>query len=271
MSLRFVAFDTETTGLWAPVHNIVEIGAVAFSLEGDDTENFQTLVNPGRKMPPEVIRIHGITDDMVAGAPPAPEALAQFFAFCGDDSVLIAHNAMFDISFLAAEIERAQIAFPSNPVLDTVQLYHKYLPGLPSYSLESLSIGLGLTRHQEHRALSDALLVMGLIRRLADSLGGMESREAVMARFGHHFMADGRIEEAVLPDEFDELRTGIANRSRIEIEYESTGKPPTTRVIQAKRIMMQKNQFYLFAYCELAEADRTFRLDRILRYRVLDK
>ena len=95
----FVAFDTETTGMWAPVHRLVEIGGVRFSIEGGTLGSFSELIHPQRAMPPEVIPIHGITDNMVAGADTADNVLLRFGEFCGD-AILIAHNAPFDLSFL---------------------------------------------------------------------------------------------------------------------------------------------------------------------------
>ena len=105
-NFTYVAFDTETTGLWAASHRIVEIGAVKFVPAIEKFVTFQHLINPQRTMPEDVIEIHGITDDMVAKAETADIVLKRFIKFCGEDSILIAHNALFDISFVAGELER---------------------------------------------------------------------------------------------------------------------------------------------------------------------
>ncbi len=99
-ALEFVIVDVETTG-WSPEEaGITEIGAVRMS-GGQIRAEFSTLVNPGRAIPPDIEVLTGISDDMVASAPPAGQALASFLAFA-QGAVLTAHNAPFDVSFLAA-------------------------------------------------------------------------------------------------------------------------------------------------------------------------
>src|SRR5210317_2168861 len=85
-SRTFIAFDTETTGIWAPVNRLVELSAVKFSLKEGEIATFDKLINPGRKIPEEVIKIHGITDEMVKGFPKASVVLKDFIPFCGEDS-----------------------------------------------------------------------------------------------------------------------------------------------------------------------------------------
>ena len=89
----FVAFDTETTGMWAPINRIVEIAAVKFRLDSEVISTFQSLVNHLMTIPAEVIDIKEITDEMVRDAPRVDEALVRFMEFCGGESVLVAHNA----------------------------------------------------------------------------------------------------------------------------------------------------------------------------------
>ena len=110
----FVAFDTETTGLWAISNRLVEIAAVRFTLEEGQIDSFQSLINPQRTIPSEVIGIHGITDDMVADSDPVGPVLSRFIDWLDPEDILIAHNAMFDISFVACELERESMAFGDN-------------------------------------------------------------------------------------------------------------------------------------------------------------
>lgn len=148
----FVAFDTETTGLLALSHHIVEIAAVKFRLDSEKTEQFQELVNPGVPMPEEVIAIHGISDQMVAGAGSIAEVLPRFIEFCGQDSILIAHNAPFDISFVAQELKRTGLSFGPIRVIDTVDIFRKFYPRLPRYSLLALAKQFRVADSQSHRA-----------------------------------------------------------------------------------------------------------------------
>ena len=104
---KFVAFDLETTGLVNRKDEIIEIGAVKFTVEVKNgrvvpklISEFDTLVKPNMLIPAEATNVNHITDKMVENAPPVGEALKQFTAFCGPGSILLAHNANFDASFL---------------------------------------------------------------------------------------------------------------------------------------------------------------------------
>ena len=167
----FTAFDTETTGLTAE-DGIVEIGAVRFRGDGMILCSTNWLVNPQRAIPFYATDVHGITDDMVATAPVFAAVWPQFEAFCGN-TILLAHNARFDIRFLQVELERAGIEGPEFSVLDTLPLYRKWFPCAESHSLDSLSAVLDVSGCIHHRANVDTLL---LIRIFAV---GMESRDGL--------------------------------------------------------------------------------------------
>ena len=262
----FVAFDTETTGLWAPVNRVVEIGAVRFELEVEGGRSFESLINPERTMPLDVIRVHGITDQMVAEAPLAADILKQFKEFCGSDTVLIAHNAPFDISFLGMEFSRAGISYPENIIVDTVDILHRTAPGLPSYSLEALARRFRFAQVQEHRALADALLVAALFRLAAPGLEGIGKKEDWGRNLAAYRMAEWHDDSIRLPEEFAALDRAVRLNQRITIVYEARPNAPQRRTIQPRRIHRLRNAYYIEGWCEKARADRTFRLDRITRY-----
>ena len=134
MSLRdttFVVVDLETTGGRAVGHDgaapdaITEIGAVKVR-GGVVLGEFATLVDPQRSIPPQIVRLTGITTAMVCDAPTIDAVLPMFFEFAGD-SVLVAHNSGFDIGFLRAAAERCHIAWPRPKVLCTVRLARRVL------------------------------------------------------------------------------------------------------------------------------------------------
>lgn len=165
---RFVAFDFETTGLSPATDRVVEIGAVGFRLElskgawkAVDTASYQTLVNPCCLIPPRVSAIHGIDDLAVASAPTFAQAAGSFIPFL-DDSTLVAHNAPFDLGFLAAETARAGIENPPNPAYDTIAVAKTAVSGLPSYSLTSLAAAMGIVQSAAHRGADDARVCMEL-------------------------------------------------------------------------------------------------------------
>lgn len=267
----FIAFDTETTGLWAPVNRLVEIAAVQFHMGKDRIDTFQSLINPERSIPEEVIRIHGITDDMVASAPTAKPVLEQFVEFCGDDSVLIAHNALFDISFISCELDRVGLEFGDNPTLDTVDIYHRLYPDLESYSLLSLVSQFDIAETQEHRALEDAHLVRRLFIKAAERFRSIQNVDELTSFFTTCIMADWPGESRELPAEFGELSRALKENLRVEITYQSRSQPVHTRVIQPKQVYILGSRFYINAFCERSRAERTFRLDRIEGFRLLER
>ncbi|MEW6049477.1 MAG: exonuclease domain-containing protein [Candidatus Zixiibacteriota bacterium] len=267
--LTFVAFDTETTGLWAPSHRLVEIAGVKFRLGDDQVTTFQTLIDPRSAIPAEVISIHGITDEMVAGAPSAKTALMSFFEFCGPEAVLMAHNAPFDIAFVACELDRGDDVLPDNLILDTVDLYRRSYPQLPSYSLLSLVQKFDIEQTQAHRALADAGCVQRLFTRLMDDLGRTSELDELVRKCGQYHFTDGRLREAELPEQFADISLACREQLTLEIVYSSSGRPAETRRIRPLRVFEQRFAIYIRAYCEKAQAERTFRLDRLLTFKLV--
>ena len=260
----FVSFDTETTGIWAPANRIVEIGAVKFRPNSDEVEEFEALVNPERPIPVEVQEIHGISNDMVQNADTIGPVLERFVDFIGDDSILIAHNALFDISFVSVEIDRTGINFPENPVLDTVELFRKYYPGLQSYSLLSISQELQVARTQMHRALDDARMVTDIFRLVLPRIPGVKSRAKLASRVGVYNIHSWKEDVGELPLEMRPLAAAVEGRTRVKITYQSRDSIPTDRVIRPSQLYRLGGTLYVNAYCETVQAERTFRLDRIL-------
>ena len=157
---RYVVFDLESTGL-APSRGdaIVSIGAVAVR-NAEPAETFQTLVNPGRPIPPESQKYHGISDAMVADAPGPEEAVARFRDFCAD-TVLVAHNAAFDSTLLHMTEFRGAPAMP-NPILCSMVVSRWLDPGEGDHSLDGLCGRLGLVIPGRHDALGDAVATAAL-------------------------------------------------------------------------------------------------------------
>lgn len=259
----FVAFDTETTGLWAASNRIVEIAAVRFHLGSAESETFQALVNPGRPIPAEVTRIHGITDTDVADAEPVGPVLNRFARFCGPDSILIAHNAMFDISFVGWELFRSGETFGSNPVIDSRLLALALSPGLPSYSLLSLARHFELAESQAHRALADAELVRKLFSRLLAGRNDVDGRDALFRLSPPNTMADYATTASEIPESFAALEQAIEHGRVIVLEYAKDQQPIQVRRVRPLRIHRLGSVLYLNAYCLQVNDERTFRLDRI--------
>lgn len=154
----WVAFDTETSGRYPVESEICEIAAVKWSLDSQGKarqETFASLVKPTRRMSDEVIRIHGITNEMVQDAPPIAEVLPKFVAFIRG-SVLLAHHAQFDLGFVAAALEDSGLALPAEPTICTSLLAQANVPETPNHRLQTLVPYFGVDPGQAHRALDDA-------------------------------------------------------------------------------------------------------------------
>ena len=153
---EIVCFDIETTGLKVTREAITEIGAVVLK-NGNITETFQTFVNPGRRLTPEIIGLTGITDAMLADAPSLKEALTAFLQFV-NGRVLAAHNAEFDISFIRAGCRKVGLEFEPT-YIDSLILAQNLLPELHKYKLDIVAEHLDLPAFNHHRASDDAGMV----------------------------------------------------------------------------------------------------------------
>jgi DNA polymerase III subunit alpha, Gram-positive type len=151
----FVVFDLETTGAKTPPCRVTEIGAYRIK-NGQITEEFQTLVNPETTIPPFITQLTGISNQMVRRAPKFAEIAADFLDFIGD-SVLVAHNAHFDIRFLNHEISRIYADYRvANHHLCTVQLSRKLLPDIANHRLHTVAEYYSIIIKNRHRASDDA-------------------------------------------------------------------------------------------------------------------
>ena len=166
----YVVVDVETTGGRGENHRVTEIGAVKVR-GGRIVDRFQTLLNPQRSIPPNIIRLTGISPAMVEKAPYFVDVADEFEAFM-QDAIFVAHNVEFDYGFIAAEFRRIGRSF-RYPKMCTCASMRRLYPGHRSYSLASLCRAYGIPLRQHHRALCDAeaaaeLLLLINEKRLAD-------------------------------------------------------------------------------------------------------
>jgi len=168
--VTYVVFDLETTGLRPSEGDEVVALAAVRVVNGRvlTMETFDRLVNPGRAIPADSTRIHGITDEQVKDKPPFAVVLPQFRSFAAD-AVLVAHNAAFDLTFVHRTAEECGIRFDL-PVLDTLLLSAYLDPDEPDHSLDAIAARLGMTFIQRHSALGDCLVTAAILVRFAERL-----------------------------------------------------------------------------------------------------
>lgn len=151
--IKFACLDTETTGLSPETGGKICEIAVSVSQGGRVVDEFSTLLNPQVPISPEVIAIHGITNEMVKDAPTFADVMPKLLGLL-DNAVIVAHNADFDVSFLRAEFASCGMRFPPYPVVDTLKLARK------SGKFERNRLGLiaeelGISCQGWHRAMAD--------------------------------------------------------------------------------------------------------------------
>ncbi|WP_176011867.1 PolC-type DNA polymerase III [Victivallis sp. Marseille-Q1083] len=168
----FTVFDLETTGMSAVHDRIVELAAVRIELDGTMTA-YQSLVNPGRRIPYGAAAVHHITDEMVAAAPGFSEVAYRFLELAAG-STLVAHNARFDLSFLQESLARCGLPLWQGKTMDSLRLVRQTYKGLPSYSLQNLRrifrLEDTLEGMQAHRAGADVAWTVQLLGKVLDEL-----------------------------------------------------------------------------------------------------
>lgn len=164
---EFIIFDIETTGLSFKNCGITQIGALKYK-NGEVIGEFSTFVNPNMPIPDNIVKLTGITDDMVKDAPSEKEAVENFLGFCGD-RMLVAHNANFDISFITRVANDNNIPF-NNPYLDTVALSRYINSDINKHTLDTLAKYFKLGEFDHHKADADTEMLAKIFACMARKL-----------------------------------------------------------------------------------------------------
>ena len=150
-----IVLDTETTGLDYTREKMVEFAALRLE-NGKIKDEFQTLINPEQHIRKSSIAIHGITPDMVEDAPTEAEAMPKILEFIGDYPI-VAHNAIFDYTFINEASKRVFGKEISNERIDTQQMFKEVYPELDAHGLNALTEKFNVELKDHHRAMGDTM------------------------------------------------------------------------------------------------------------------
>lgn len=170
----YVVFDIETTGLSITRNNITELAAIKMC-EGKELDRYTTFVNPHEKIPYHIQQLTNITDEMVKDAPDLAPVLGEFVEFVGD-SILVAHNARFDMGFIQASLKKLGQPELPNPSLDTLELARLLFPKMKNHRLNTLADKYKVLLESHHRAVDDTIALGGILNGLlsdAEKMKGM--------------------------------------------------------------------------------------------------
>lgn len=264
----FAIFDVETTGL-SPTygHRICEVACLRVQ-GGVVLNRFESLVDPQRPISPGAFRVNRITPEMLRGAPTFDQVVPSLLQAM-DDAVLVAHNAPFDLSFLAAELEIARRPLPENPVIDTLTLVRR-LYNFAHNNLSAVAEALNLEVSPTHRAMSDVWTTFGLWERLRRDLEcrwNITTLDEVLALQGGS-IAYPRACDLPLPPTISEA---LEKGGRVRMRYVDANGWETERVIRPLRLSEERGNLYLVAHCYYRDALRTFRLDRVVEMMLEDQ
>ena len=274
--IPFTFVDVETTGLDPALgHRVCEIAllrvqgrallapsAHAVAEAQHELARFETLVQPQRAMTASAMAVNGITDVMLAGAPPFSAILPHLQPLL-QDAVLVAHNAPFDVNFLRHEYALAGQHFPLPAIVDTLALAQAHYR-FAHNSLEAIATTLGLPSAVRHRAMADVLTTRQV---LACFIADMQQHGPVLLAHLMHPADRRSVEElAALSTTLQEaLQTG----KLLQLRYQAGNAAETNRVVQPLELCYERGRGYLRAFCHLRQDERNFRFDRIVALHML--
>lgn len=174
MHNSYVALDIETTGLNPKYERILEIGAVRVR-DGKVVGSYESIVRAGVKIPSQITRLTGITDEMLKEGKELKQVMEEFHEFCGED-ILLGHNISFDFSFIKKALVNMGISFEKSAI-DTLKIARVFLPELEKRSLEYLSEYFSITTKSHHRAYDDALAASDLYQILLERFYPISKKE----------------------------------------------------------------------------------------------
>lgn len=261
-----VAFDTETSGAYPLESEIIELGAVKW-FQGEIIGKFQTLLKPSKPLVPDNIRIHGITNEMVADAPLMKDQILPFCDFI-DGSILLAHHAPFDLGFLTIDIENAKLQFPNNMHLCS-SLLSRALLTTTNHKLQTLVKELQLTGGDAHRAYDDAFACLQVFLKCVEKLDSPVTIERLLEiqkkplEWNNYQITQS---ESL---KIGQIVAAIKGGQTLQIIYEGGQTKGTPRPVTPYGIVRNPDGDYIHALCGLDNSRKRFYIEKILEIKAV--
>jgi DNA polymerase III subunit epsilon len=260
--LTFVGFDTETTGKYPVSAEICEIGAVKWR-GGKVVDVFETLIRPTKPMGSEVIAIHGITNEMVEGAPRIHEKIGEFHDFV-QGAIPVAHHAPFDLGFLCLEFEKAGLTPPDLPVICSSLLSRKLFPESENHRLQTLIGFFELEQGAAHRAHDDAKACLEVGLRCLEKLGEVPLESAMGHQGGPLFWSRFSMKAVEAIPEGAMLVDAIIQEKIVNMSYAKGSSPGQSRRVHPLGLVRSLDGDFVVAYAEKDQQSKRYFLDQIL-------
>lgn len=241
-----VVLDVETTGLDYTKERIIEFAAVKL-VNGVIKEKYETLINPEQHIRKSSIAVHGITQDMVADAPKEAEIMPEIFDFIGDYPI-VAHNAIFDYSFLNESSKRLYNKEITNSRIDSQFLFKEVYPDIESHGLENLMLKFGVEFDTRHRAMADTIgLAMAYprLKKLYDQKYDWQLKQ--LSNIEYLFERYLRMQQAVqtMQSEMQDLK------SIFKMYFEEGGEPITA--VTGETLLYQSKQSFGYDFVQIKD------------------
>ena len=259
--IQFVSFDTETTGQYPLTAEVCELAAVKYQ-NGKIIDTFATLLKPSRPMLEANIKIHGITNEMVASAPLMAEKISSFRDFI-DGSVVIAHHAPFDLGFMTIEFEKANLALPELPAICTSLLSRKLIPESSNHRLQTLIGFLKIEKGQAHRALDDAQACLQVALKCMERLPEADLGQLLEAQGGTLSWQRFSLRDLIKTEVYKRLVYVTEKGISFEMIYQGGSNPGKPRIIISEGLVRSLNGDFLVAREPNAEQTKRYLLDKI--------
>ena len=261
-----VAFDTETSGAYPVRDEIVELAAVRIEPNGQ-RHVWTHLFKPHKPMNEEIIKIHGITNEMVQDQPYFQDKVHEVRDFI-QDSILVAHHAPFDLGFLTLEFERAKLDFPKNVLLCSSLLSRELFKNSVNHKLQTLIKYFQLPQGQAHRAEDDAEACMQVTLKCLEKLPSQTLQEALKVQRKPLAWENYTLLRSST-DKFRKVFEATEKGLGLDILYEGGSLKGKTRRIFPFGIIRNPDGDYVQAICAIDKAAKRFYINKMAEVEIV--